>query len=250
MKKLYDADFFAGQRDGSLRAARVVVPILLSAFPARSAADVGCGAGAWLRALHDAGVADVDGYDGGYVDRAMLRVAPERFHAVDLRDAPALPRRYDLALSLEVAEHLPPDCADGFVAMLTRAAPVVAFSAAIPGQGGVGHLNERWQDHWRGLFATRGYRPVDLVRPAIRGRPDVPFWYQQNLVVYCDEETLHARPDMLPVPDAVSLDLVHPELYGRAVRCGEMSVTKALRMLPGLAAASLRRRLAGASRPA
>jgi hypothetical protein len=35
---------------------------------------------------------------------------------------------------------------------------MVLFSAAIPAQGGTGHVNERWPGYSRALFAARGYR--------------------------------------------------------------------------------------------
>ena len=243
MQQPYDADFFTRQQDGSMRAARVVAPIVLAAFPARSVIDVGCGVGTWLRAMRDAGIHEIDGYDGDYVDRALLRIDAGRFHPADLREKLPVSRRYDLAMSLEVAEHLPRECAAGFVADLTRAAPVVLFSAAIPGQGGISHVNERWQDYWRAAFAEHDYRPVDLVRPAIRGNPDVPFWYQQNTIIYCDAETLRNRPDLASVPDHVSLNLVHKVLYENTIDGARMWLTKAVRMLPGLALTAARNRL-------
>ncbi len=268
MPQAYDAEFFAAQREGSLRSARLIVPQLLQLFPATSVVDVGCGIGTWLRACVETGVAEAHGYDGDYVDRPMLEIAPEAFTAVDLRDDFPLRRRhYDLALSLEVAEHLPPEAARGFVRRLTEAAPIVAFSAAIPGQGGTEHLNECWQDEWRAVFAAFDYRPVDCIRPAIWGNAMIEYWYQQNLVVYCSRATLAARPDLLPVADAISLNLVHPILYGFSRRATaatavvepiatpepppepesppEPAFLPTLRRLPGLFARAVGRRLGG-----
>ena len=60
------------------------------------------------------------------------------------------------SISLEVAEHLSPGRAESFISDLCQAAPVVLFGAAIPGQGGVGHLNEQWQSYWANLFEACG----------------------------------------------------------------------------------------------
>lgn len=65
----------------------------------------------------------------------------------DLTQPLSLGRKFDLCVSMEVAEHLPPSRADSFVADLVGLAPVVLFSAAVPEQGGTNHLNEQWPDY-------------------------------------------------------------------------------------------------------
>jgi hypothetical protein len=83
-------------------------------------------------------------------------------------------------MSLEVAEHLPPDRSNSFIAELTALAPVALFSAAIPQQGGTDHINERWQSYWAGLFKKRGFSPLDVIRPAVWENDAVERWYRQN----------------------------------------------------------------------
>lgn len=239
----YGADFFRNQRDGSLSSARAIVPIVLHLLNIRSVVDIGCGMGTWLHAFSECGITDFLGCDGNDVDRAMLAIPPALLRHVDLRAGFALDRRFDLALSLEVAEHLPESCAPGLVRCLTASAPSVLFSAAVPGQGGTGHLNEQWQDYWRDLFAMHGYQPVDCIRPAVRGRPDVRFWYQQNIILYCAPAVLEAHPDLQPVPAEVSLNLVHPTLYGYARSAQQLSLKKCIGMLPGLMSKAVTRRL-------
>src|SRR5262249_14104781 len=76
-------------------------------------------------------------------------------------------RRFDLAICLEVAEHLPSDCAADLVTNLCNAADVVLFSAATPGQGGTRHINEQRPSYWSHLFSRNGYRCLDAIRPII-----------------------------------------------------------------------------------
>jgi hypothetical protein len=52
--------------------------------------------------------------------------------------------RFDLALCLEVAEHLPAAAGDSLVRRLASVGARILFSAAIPGQGGRNHVNEKW----------------------------------------------------------------------------------------------------------
>lgn len=65
---------------------------------------------------------------------------------------------YRLAVSLDVAEHLPPQLGERLVETGTKAAPRVLFSAAPPGQGGQGHVNEHPKAYWLERFARHGYQ--------------------------------------------------------------------------------------------
>src|SRR5204862_3532668 len=141
----------------SLRSARAVVPLVMELVRPASVLDVGCGLGTWLAAFAEAGVADFLGMDGDYVDRAKLKIPAERFRAADLTNPPSPGRTFDLAVCLEVAEHLPEKASPRLVELLATAAPVVLFSAALPGQGGTRHINEQWPAFWQRLFAARGF---------------------------------------------------------------------------------------------
>lgn len=174
----------------------MIVPIVLSLVNAQSVVDVGCGVGTWSRAFLTAGVPDVLGIDGAYVDRSMLQIPLQNFVPHDLRRPLELDRKFDLAISLEVAEHLPHLYARDFVATLVRLAPVVLFSAAIPQQGGRGHVNEQWPAYWVEKFAEHGYLPIDYVRPKVWDRDDVEWWYSQNMLLYAAKETIQSDPQL------------------------------------------------------
>src|SRR5437868_6499122 len=102
----YNEYFFDYHSDTTMRSARIVVPLVLDLVPARSVVDVGCGRGIWLSAFRENGVQELRGLDGAYVDRTKLLIRAEEFEAVDLEQPVRLDRRYDLALCLEVGEHL------------------------------------------------------------------------------------------------------------------------------------------------
>jgi SAM-dependent methyltransferase len=211
----YDRDFFAGQRDRSLRSARVVAPLVLSLVRPRSAVDFGCGVGAWLRALAELGVGDVLGLDG-YAQPDQLLFDPARFRAADLTDPPPLGRAFDLAVCVEVAEHLPAAAAPRLVAALAAAAPCVLFSAALPGQGGRHHVHENWPGFWRGLFAGRGYDRLDPIRPRVWRESGVAWWYKQNLYLYCRRDQFASRPALereRELAEACPFELVHQRVF-------------------------------------
>jgi hypothetical protein len=171
---------FFEQLAGNRRSAEIVLAHVLDLVRPRTLIDVGCGVGAWSSVARDRGV-DVLAVDGDYVPREKLQIPVDRFEARDLREPLILDRRFDLAVCVEVAEHLPQRRARSFVADLCGLADVILFSAAIPRQGGADHINERWQSYWVRLFEDESYCAYDLVRPRIWQEDDVWMWYRQNI---------------------------------------------------------------------
>lgn len=210
---LYPAGFYENRRAHTAHAARRLLSVLPPALKRTSVADIGCGTGTWLAAALADGAETSFGIEGDWVTPEMLDDARIVFAPQDLEQRFSGPR-VDLAMSLEVAEHLSPERAVSFVADLVALAPAVLFSAAIPGQGGVGHLNEQWQSWWATLFAAHGYLAYDVVRPAIWSDEDVPAWYRQNAVLYLDATT---EVGLTPTAPAL-LDRVHPAFWNRANR--------------------------------
>lgn len=180
---VYNGDFYQWQSSGSFRSASRVVPALTELFSPKSVLDVGCGVGTWLRAFAEVGVADVHGVDGEWVQGQVHQVAEGRIQVADLSRPLDFGRRFDLVTSFEVAEHLPEDAADAFVASLVRHGDVIAFSAAAPFQGGDNHLNERWPEYWAAKFRAMGYQCYDILRPRFWDDEAVEWWYRQNIFV-------------------------------------------------------------------
>ncbi|MBN2164481.1 MAG: class I SAM-dependent methyltransferase [Pontiellaceae bacterium] len=179
--------------DHNETSARQVVPYLLGLVPAQSAIDLGCGPGQWLSVLKQHGVRRIQGVDGAHVPAEARRIA--EFLEADLRDLQGVrPRlnlpenRYDLAISLEVAEHLPPENAQAFVELLTDLSDCILFSAAIPGQTGEHHVNEQYPEYWRDLFLARGYVYMDPFRKMFWNNQNVNWWYRQNMFLVVKRE--------------------------------------------------------------
>jgi len=129
----------------------------------------------------------------------------------DLNQPIDLGRQFDLVVSVEAAEHLRPESADGLVDSIARHGRAVVFSAAIPHQGGQNHLNEQWPGYWVERFRQRRFIPVDCFRRTIWDDDRVLWWYAQNLFLFVHEETAFAYRDMPGFNEA--LPLVHPKLY-------------------------------------
>ncbi|QXX75998.1 hypothetical protein MHY1_02832 [Methylovirgula sp. HY1] len=210
MSGAYSGEFYSRQFGGSAASSKIVVPQILARFPVTSVVDIGCGTGIWLNEFHSHGVDDYLGIDGAYVPEHVRKIPAEHFKSADLRQLTKLERTFDLACSLEVAEHLPPENASAFVQLLAKAAPIVLFSAAVPHQGGTEHINEQSASYWARLFIAHGKQPYDCVRPLIWNNAQVEWWYRQNIVVYASPQSMPAA--MTPVADISTLDYIHPEM--------------------------------------
>lgn len=187
MSHVYSNEFYDYIDKGARRSAQAVISIVHPRLDSRSVLDLGCGRGVWLSEWQKAGIVDVAGADGDYVDRDRLAITPGCYHAADLTKPFDLGRRFDLAQSLEVGEHLPERASEILVDSLTRHADRILFSAAVTGQGGEFHINEQPLSFWQDLFARRGYSAFDCVRPHLRTMPGIEPWYRYNTILYVND---------------------------------------------------------------
>jgi SAM-dependent methyltransferase len=212
----YTKDFYEQVRSGAARSAEAIVPLVSQFLPTRSVVDVGCGDGSWLAVFRKFGAEEIFGIDGEYVDPSFLQIPQDCFKAFDLTKPFGLGRVFDLAVSLEVGEHLPADCAPVFVEGLTRLAPAVLFSAAIPFQGGTHHINEQWPEKWAALFKGHGYLPVDFIRRRVWQNDAVEWWYAQNTLLFVRADLIESHPDLKAEFEQTNpgrLALVHPKQF-------------------------------------
>lgn len=137
--------------------------------------DWGCGTGLLGKALEALGhtVTYIDGIDA-VTDRPV--------RVMDLTQETDV-QTHDVAICLEVGEHLPEEFSDQLVRNICTSADMVFFSGAIPTQGGQNHVNCQWPDWWQEIFAKYGYEAVDI-RQAMWHDSRVEVWYRQNMVIY------------------------------------------------------------------
>jgi hypothetical protein len=217
--KQYDDQFFMEMEAGSLASAKGILPLVNQVIHPRSIIDVGCGTGVWLSVWdRELGISDYLGVEGPYVQKEMVKIPSGKLLLKDLKEPLGLSRKFDLAMSLEVAEHLPESCARQFVRELTVLSDVILFSAAIPGQGGTYHINEQYPEYWASLFKESGYIVIDAIRPQIWNDASVEFWYRQNILLFVKENVLSAYPQLGPYAAATKPDYlarVHPVFFDR-----------------------------------
>ena len=102
----------------------------------------------------------------------------------DLYVAPA-----NLTFSLEVGEHLPEDQAIKYCHYLSQwTSEYLVFSAAIPGQGGSGHVNEQPKEYWRDRLKDEGFVYLDQMSDDLKVMWEIvagkAWWYPQNVQVF------------------------------------------------------------------
>ena len=212
----YDRAFYAAQVNGASRSASAIVPIVIEMFPEiGSVADVGCGTGTWLHHFKLAGAKRVLGLDGGVPGAEFLEIEPHEFKTVDLRKPLLVGERFDLATTFEVAEHLPHRCAQRFVANIAGLSDLILFGAALPGQGGTLHYNERWPSYWLSYFDDIGYQCFDIIRPRVWHDARVEWWYAQNTLAFVKKERcdLIARAEEIGRSSDRIVDVVHPKCF-------------------------------------
>jgi SAM-dependent methyltransferase len=187
--------------------AKCIVPVIIELFHPQSVLDVGCGLGNFLHVFQRAGIEDIMGIEGAWLDKSQLVINEKYIQVHDLETALSLGRKFDVALCLEVAEHLKPESAENLVKTLTAHSDVVIFSAAIPYQGGQNHINEQWLIYWQSLFASYDFHMYDVIRHRIWNDTRIYWWYRQNIVVCCRAGAQH-KFERTPINS-----YIHPELY-------------------------------------
>ena len=212
----YDEGCYSNHREGMCRSAETVLGLLYDFYKPRSIIDVGCGQGAWLASAESFGATALKGLDGDWIKEEGLLSKNIDFLPVNFDSVmPTLNIKYDLCISLEVAEHLSEENAKHFVEFLCNVSDVVLFSAAIKDQGGENHINEQWQSYWIDLFESNGYKCFDLFRPKLWNNASVDWWYRQNIFLFVDLNNSSLHEKALRGLEKPIFDIVHPVVYER-----------------------------------
>lgn len=190
--KIYDAKFYDLNITEGTKMAIWFVPLLREIFQFKSLLDVGCGTGHYLRFCVDHGLSDVLGIEGS--PHAFERLLVDKSQVVrhDLREPFRAGRKWDVALSIEVAEHIDKASAGTYVRTLATSSDTVVLTAARPGQGGRAHVNlqppEWWQERFRQEHFEYDERLTERLKAGIRRAREsgafVTSWFEPNVMVF------------------------------------------------------------------
>lgn len=196
-------------------AAAIVFNILDRLITIDTVLDLGCGIGVWMQAARAKPGRVVLGVDLEKFAPEDLVTPSETIVNITIDRQVDLQRRFDLAVCLETAEHIEARCAPDLVSNCVRHSDIILFSAAIPGQGGLHHVNEQPPEYWQDLFDQAGYEAVDIIRPLIWHDARIPVWYRQNLLLFVNRN-LDTTLDLLREEarkGSVPLHRPHPDLF-------------------------------------
>jgi len=207
--KNYDAKFYETQHEGSLCSAKEFFNILKKYFSPNSVVDFGCGVGAWLSVMEKFGAGVLVGRDGNWVDQSKLLSKNIEFKATDFETEIEFVGKFDLAISVEVAEHFYEHHADNFVKSMSTHSDNIIFGAARPNQGGSHHVNLQPQSYWIKKFEALGYSCFDIFRPSLWSNSEVEYWYAQNTFFFSKSEDLIKK---LGAYKNFIADIEHPKL--------------------------------------
>ena len=222
---LYNKSFYRNRDKRTKHAARTILPLIFSNYRIKSVADFGCGVGTWLGVCKELGASETLGIEGNWINESMLSSSFELYNT-DLKKPIHLNKKYDLTISLEVAEHVPESNSDDFINSLSNSSDLILFSAAVIGQGGKGHVNEQNQSYWVEKFTRRGYSCMDVIRPKIWNDERIDTWYKQNIFIFSRKQEF--TPCLMPI------DVIHPDLFRIYSKPGIFLILKNLLRIPQL----------------
>jgi len=188
MHNTYDQAYYKQNHITAEQSAAIIIPCLLNDWiQPKSVIDLGCGTGTWLAEFKRNGITNIKGIDGDWIPRNQLKITPEEFTPHDLTQPYTTIERYDLAISLETAQHLEEIYTRTFITSLCNTSNIIMFSAARPDQHGIGHVNEQPPDYWIKLFAEQGYNFKLHFGWQFNDNNNVSRCYVQNLMILAKE---------------------------------------------------------------
>jgi hypothetical protein len=124
---------------------------------------------------------------------------------------------------------------------MTDSANLILFSAAIPGQGGYGHINERLHDHWHDKFKKYNFVKHDIIRPLLISDARIPFYLRQNLFLYAKSDTHSELSDIAEICE--DIELIATDHLKALYRTDRIDLRTIVKALPNALIRSIRRRL-------
>ena len=207
---MYDKRYYQSLRSHSYGSATKIIGYLTSFLDVSTVIDFGCGMGTWCLAARELGINKIIGIDQNPYNSEYMLISSDQYLQKDLRNTIDLDMSACIVISVEVVEHIEEEYGEIFVENLCRHSDIILFSAAIPHQGGEGHVNEKPCSYWSKIFASKGYCYIDCIRPAFWDDNDVAVWYKNNCILYVKDSVY---PSIYPkVSICPPIDIVHPSM--------------------------------------
>ena len=206
----YNSEFFDSLLMTSSSSAPFIAKYIYHSFKPNTVVDIGCGTGEILKVLTSLGGIDCLGVEGPWIDSYKERFSKIQF--ADLNEFIPLRKKFDVAICLEVAEHLEERFASTLISTLTASSDIILFSAAIPGQSGTEHINLKHPEYWAKHFWDKGFALYLDPRKDFLKNFDIAPWYQQNTLVFRKMDEDWSTNEII-LPELIHHPLIFPERF-------------------------------------
>jgi hypothetical protein len=203
----YSHDFYSDMKKASADSYSFLATWIFNYCSPKSAIDWGAGTGELLMALQISHNVRVRALEGHWIKELPTSLPKIYYEFRDLRFPFKLEEKFDVAICLEVAEHLEDEYAQTLIDGICNSSDLIFFSAAIPYQGGTSHVNEQWPIYWAEKFHQAGFVLAHDPREELWDNPEVAAYYKQNLLIF--ERSEGNLKLVVPRP------LIHPSLWER-----------------------------------
>jgi hypothetical protein len=220
---------YSQSRDERARAAAIVYLSRLNSLvssPIDSVIEFGSGQGSWISEakkffnIANSACLAIDGpWAQHWHDSSVPFIACDLNKssvATVLKSDERVQARYELAICVEVCEHLSVEAAKSVVNSICDRASIVIFGSALTGQFGQGHRNCRSHYYWQAMFLSHGFKLFDAFRShTFEASQDVPPWYAQNTYLYIRSDYIASMEstELAQVSSwNSSLDYPHPQV--------------------------------------
>lgn len=186
LETIYDDKFYQFSKEEVTKFVPNFVDVVCTHLNPQSVIDIGCGMGLYVKEFNLREI-KVVGYDGSphALKNSVAKNGLVKQH--DLRKTFVPDESYDLAICIEVAEHIPTDLSDNLLDTLTNSSNVILFTAAQKGQGGTDHINEQTPQFWLDKFLKRNFVfDKSLTHKLVweMKSKEIPWWIYDNLMIF------------------------------------------------------------------
>lgn len=192
-KSIYDNEFYNEQSSWSYNSAKIVMPIIIELFSPKSMADVWCWIWTWLKAWKELWIEKIKWFDWEYALNNELKIDKSEFTPIDLQTKLIADSKYDIAISLEVWEHIYDKHINTYVENLCTLSDIIIFWWAIPWQWWINHVSENWPTFWKMKFEEKWYVMLDIIRQKILNNTNIEYWYRQNMFVFIKKDLYNTK---------------------------------------------------------
>ena len=214
---MYDEKYYKKHETGSYISALQILKYITSFIDIKSVIDFGCGMGTWCKAIEDLGISNILGIDQHIYDSKYMLIPEKNYMRYDLRKELLFSHKVDIAISVEVAEHIEEEYSERFIHNLCMCSDLILFSAALPFQGGTGHVNEKSCTFWANIFNKFKYKPIDCIRPHFWNNKQIEVWYRNNCILYAEKKLYQKLLNSITI-EQYPLDIVNPAMLERILK--------------------------------